>query len=99
MILDDFYFGKKILLSFFYSRSYFRALILEYRHVYDLAFNEVQLCLQLIYQFLLSLSLCLALFDRLLHFLKISLDLLHFLSVGISSLLDFVMCLISSIRL
>jgi hypothetical protein len=53
IILDDFYFGKKTLLSRFYSPSDLRDLGFEYRHVYDLAFGEIQLSLQLVYQFLL----------------------------------------------
>jgi len=99
MILDDFYFGKKTLLSGFYSPSDLRSLGLEYFHVYDLAFSEIQLSLQLVYQSLLFLSLRLALFDRLLHLLKISLELLDFLSVDLSCLLELFICLISGIRL
>jgi hypothetical protein len=87
------------LLSRFYSPSDLCGLGLEYRHVYDLAFSDIQLNLQLVYQSLLSLSLRLALFNRLLHFLKISLEFLNFLLVDLSGFLKLFICLVSVICL
>jgi hypothetical protein len=99
MILAYFCFGKQTLLIHFYSPLDHFGLGLEYCHVYDLDFGEIQLSLQLVYQVLLSLSLCLALFNRLLCLLKISLELLDFLSFDLSGLLELLICLILGIHL